>query len=71
LQEDFSSNDHRRYAQELYAAHIRAERALMGALLSDPPENICRFHVVSDIHRRFYEQLPTHHLFTHGPEGFR
>jgi Fic family protein len=70
LNKDFSSNDQRRYSQELCAAHVRAERALMQAVGSNPPENICSFDVVGDIHKRFYEQLPARHLFTHGRDGF-
>jgi hypothetical protein len=58
LNKDFSSNDQKRYSQELCAAHVRAERALMQAVGSNPPENICSFDVVGDIHKRFYEQLP-------------
>ncbi len=70
LNKDFSGNEQKRYAQELSAAHVRAERALMQDLLSDPPDNICSFGVVGNIHKRFYEQLPDHHLFTHGRDGF-
>lgn len=70
LNQNFSSNEQQRYAQELCAAHVRTERALMQDVLSNPPENICSFDVVAEIHKRFYEQLPDHHLYTHGPNGF-
>ena len=70
LNRDFSGDDRKRYAQELCAAHVRAERALMLEIATRPPDNICGFDVVSDIHKRFYEQLPPRHLFTHGSDGF-
>jgi len=70
LNKDFSGNEQKRYAQELCAAHVRAERELMQAVLSRPPDNICSFDVVGDIHRRFYEALPDRHRFTHGRNGF-
>ena len=70
LNKDFSGDDRKRYAQELCAAHVRAERALMQEITSHPPDNICHFDMVRDIHKRFYEQLPARHLFTHGPDGF-
>jgi Fic family protein len=70
LNKDFSGNEQKRYAQELCAAHVRAERDLMQTVLSNPPDNICAFDILCDIHRRFYEQLPVHHLFTHGRDGF-
>jgi Fic family protein len=70
LNKDFSGSDQQRYSQELCAAHVRAERALMQQVLSSPPDNMCRFDVVAEIHQRFYEQLPDHHLYTHGHDGF-
>ena len=70
LNKEFSGNEQKRYSQELCAAHVRAERALMQEVLSNPPQNICSFNMIGDIHKRFYEQLPAHHLFTHGRDGF-
>ena len=40
LNKDFSGDDRKRYAQELCAAHVRAERALMQEITSHPPDNI-------------------------------
>ena len=70
LASNFSKDDQKRYAQELCAAHVRAERELMDEVLSDPPENICGFDFIGKIHKRFYEQLPRQHQFTHSHGGF-
>ncbi len=70
LNKDFSKDEQKRYAQELCAAHVRTERALMQEILSNPPENICDFDFVARIHKMFYGQLPEHHQFTHDHGGF-
>jgi Fic family protein len=70
LNKAFFGDDQKRYAQELCAAHVRVERELMQEVLARRPENICDFEFVSKIHRRFYEQLPAHHQFTHSLGGF-
>jgi len=70
LQSKFSGDEHRRYAQELCAAHVRAERELMGEVLSDQPDNICSLPFVGRIHRKFYENLPERHQRTHSQGGF-
>jgi Fic family protein len=70
LQKEFSQDEQKRYAQEICAAHVNAERALMQKMFSDPPENICSFDFVSLIHRTIYEQLSEKHQFTHSGSGF-
>lgn len=70
LNKDFSKNEQKRYAQELCAAHVLAERALMSEVLITPPENICDFSFVGNIHKKFYDALPSRHQFTHGQNGF-
>jgi Fic family protein len=70
LNSDYSQDAQRRYAQELSAAHVRTERALMERLLTDAPENPCSVYFIGSIHRTFYEQLPPPHQFTHGGKGF-
>ena len=70
LNQNFSNNEQKRYSQELCAAHVETERILMQQVLSNPPENICSFDMVSEIHKRFYAQLPARHLYTHGRNGF-
>ena len=70
MNKDFSENEQKRYAQELCAAHVRAEQVLMDEVLSRPLKNICAFDFVSKIHRKFYEQLPQQHQFTHDQRGF-
>jgi len=70
LNRDYSRDEDKRYAQELCAAHVNVERALMQKLDADPPENVCGFEFVSLIHRTIYEQLPEQHQFTHSNGGF-
>jgi Fic family protein len=70
LNKDFSRDDEKRYSQELCAAHVNAERALMQKLATEPPKNVCSFDFVSLIHRTIYEQLPEQHRFTHSSGGF-
>jgi Fic family protein len=70
LHEDFSRDAHKRYVQELCAAHVETERALMQVLLTQPPDNPCLFGYVSSIHRTFYERLPAQHQYTHSQGGF-
>lgn len=70
LNKDYSEDAQRRYTQELCAAHVKTERAMMQTLFTDPPDNPCSLDFVSRIHRTFYEQLPPHHQFTHGRDGF-
>lgn len=52
MNKDYSEDEQRRYAQELCAAHVQAERELMNEILSNPPDNICRFGFVSKIQER-------------------
>ena len=70
LNKDYSEDAHRRYIQELCAAHVKTERAMMQGLLSTPPDNPCGIDFVGRIHRTFYEQLPPRHQFTHDRDGF-
>ncbi len=70
LNKDFSGDEQKRYSQELCAAHVQTERELMQELFANPPDNICEFDFVGKIHRKFYEQLPEHHQYTHSQGGF-
>ncbi|PID40037.1 MAG: cell filamentation protein Fic, partial [Proteobacteria bacterium] len=70
LKKEFSRDEDKRYIQELCAAHVSAERALMQKLETDPPQNVCDFDFVSLIHRTIYEKLPKQHQFTHNNGGF-
>ena len=70
LKKNFSNDSQKRYTQELSAAHVETERALMAQLLTEPPDNICGFEFVSKIHEMFYGLLPAHHLYTHSQGGF-
>jgi Fic family protein len=70
LREEFSGDDNKRYAQELCAAHVEAERNLMRRVLDGERADVCSRQFVCEIHEAFYNGLPAHHRFTHGPEGF-
>ena len=70
LKKDYAKDAERRYAQELCAAHVKTERAMMQALSTAPPDNPCSLDFVGAIHRTFYEYLPSQHQFTHGGNGF-
>ncbi|MFH1673272.1 MAG: Fic family protein [Pseudomonadota bacterium] len=70
MNKDFSKDEHKRYTQELCAAHVQTERELMREVLSSSPDNICAFDFVGKIHKKFYEKLPEHHQFTHSHGGF-
>jgi Fic family protein len=70
LNKNYSRDTRQRYTQELCAAHVKTERAMMQALLTNPPDNPCSFDFVSSIHRTIYKQLPPQHQFTHGRDGF-
>lgn len=70
LNKNFLSDDEKRYAQELCAAHVLAERDLMHEVMSNPPDNICARDFLRKIHQTFYSRLPAHHHFTHSQGGF-
>ncbi len=70
LQKKFSEDDHKRYTQELCAAHVETEREMMHRLRKEEPLNVCRREFICEIHEAFYNRLPPHHQLTHGPEGF-
>lgn len=70
MEKRFSDDEQKRYSQELCAAHVRTEKAMMARIVSAPPENICGFEFVGDIHKSFYEQLPPRHQYTHHQGGF-
>ena len=70
LNKKFSEDQDKRYAQELCAAHVLAEKELMGQVLVDPPDNVCSLSFVCRIHRTFYENLPEKHRHTHNRGGF-
>ena len=70
LNQEFSGNEEQRYAQELGAAHVEAEREMMRRVLGGDRTNVCSPDFLCDIHKAFYSRLPRHHQFTHGPGGF-
>ncbi|MDZ7759540.1 MAG: Fic family protein [Desulfovermiculus sp.] len=70
LNKKFSPDQEKRYAQELCAAHVLAEKELMEQMLFDPPDNVCSLSFVCRIHRTFYENLPQKHRYTHNQGGF-
>lgn len=66
----FSGDAERRYAQELCAAHVEAERAFMARVLTEPTVNVSSREFLAAIHREFYSRLPAEHQFTHSSGGF-
>ncbi len=66
----FSADEDRRYAQELCAAHVLAEKELMSVVLDNGPDHICSASFLSRIHSTFYSHLPEKHLYTHSQGGF-
>ncbi len=70
LAQSYSDKPERRYAQELCAAHVLAERELMDALFATPEQNVCQPVYLQDIHRRCYGHLPPEHQYTHDAGGF-
>ena len=70
LNKRFAQDEEKRYAQELCAAHVVAERKLMRDIFSDPPGNVCSLSFVGRIHQMFYESLPEKHQYTHSQGGF-
>ena len=69
LNKQFSQDEERRYAQELCAAHVLAEKELMRQIFFDPPDNVSSLSFVGKIHRTFYEKLPEKHRYTHRSGG--
>jgi len=70
LNKNFSSDEYKKYNQELCAAHVLTESELMQEIISTPPDNICGFDYLGKIHKTFYSHLPAGHQFTHSQGGF-
>ncbi len=70
LNRQFSGSEDERYAQELGAAHVEAEREMMRKVLQGDATNVCTPKFLCDIHEAFYSRLPAHHRFTHDSGGF-
>jgi Fic family protein len=70
LKKKFNQDPQKKYAQELCAAHVNAERELMKLVGSSDNLNICSPAFISGIHAKFYAHLPPEHLYTHAHGGF-
>lgn len=70
LGRNFHEDPEKKYAQELCAAHVEAEKKLMETVLSAQVVNICTPAFLAKIHASFYRFLPKEHRFTHTPAGF-
>ncbi len=70
LDERLDGDEEQRYAQELCAAHVRAEKELMADLEAKPEVNVCSPEFLARIHSVFYGHLPEEHRFAHGRGGF-
>ena len=42
----------------------------MRRVLEGDRADVCSREFVCEIHEAFYDRLPPHHQFTHGPQGF-
>lgn len=65
LNNQFSPVPAQRYAQELGAAHVKAERNVMRDVLAKPDMNVSNPQFIAEIHRRFFFYLPPEHQYTH------
>lgn len=70
LENNYSAESSKRYAQELCAAHVQAEEKLMAGLSGSGRVNVSSSGFIKEIHRIFYSKLPREHLFTHERRGF-
>ena len=70
LERNFHTDPDKKYAQELCAAHVETEKALMGAVSAPEKVNVCAPAFLSRIHAAFYSMLPETHLYTHTENGF-
>ncbi|MCJ2164441.1 MULTISPECIES: Fic family protein [unclassified Pseudodesulfovibrio] len=66
----FDANVEKRYAQDLCAAHVLAEKELMADLENGTIGDVASPASLKLIHSRFYSHLSADHLFTHDREGF-
>lgn len=69
LDGEYSQGENQRYAQELCAAHVVAEREMMGRIASGEA-NPFDVDFLPGLHERFYSQLPPEHQYCHGGDGF-
>ena len=60
----------KRYAQDLCAAHIKAERELLDMLGASGGRNVAGQDFLKRIHSCFYRHLSPDHLYTHEENGF-
>ncbi len=69
LRKDWSTNDQKRYAQELCSAHAVVEEEMMSKV-AQTGVNIFNPEFLQWIHHCFYMQLPAAHRFTHHGRDF-
>ncbi len=70
LDNNYSDDDAKRYAQELCAAHVKVEKKLMTQVVDGKVPNVSSTAFLQKTHKKFFSQLPKAHQFTHGPDGF-
>ena len=70
MSKEFSGDNAATYAQELCAAHVRAEKEIMRAVLNQSDSNVSHPEFIQHVHQAFYSHLPDHHQYTHEETGF-
>lgn len=70
LRKEYTPISAERYKQEIGAAHVQVEKAVMRDVLAQPDVNVSAPAFVAQIHQAFFSKLPPEHQFTHDRHGF-
>lgn len=70
LEKRYDPDSEKRYAQDLCAAHMKAEANLVDLLEEHKEINVAGRDFLKRIHSMFYKHLSPDHLFTHEQSGF-
>ena len=70
LRKEYTPISAERYKQEIGAAHVQVEKAVMRDVLAQPDVNVSAPAFVAQIHQAFFSKLPQEHQFTHDRHGF-
>jgi len=70
MEKRFDADAENRYAQDLCAAHVRAEKKLLEDIEDGTIDNVASPAPLKLIHSRFYSHLSPDHLYAHDQDGF-
>ena len=70
LRQEYTPFSAERCKQEIGAAHVQVEKAVMRDVLAQPDVNVSAPAFVAQIHQAFFSKLPQEHQFTHDRHGF-